>query len=100
VKGTQCCGNCGFWDRHEATTARTGVLKDGLCLAHPPQPCVMDDGVLDYQPDTYDDDWCGEWRAENPDTADAVLLATARAVLAGDLTAARAMADRLHELGG
>jgi hypothetical protein len=46
----------------------------------------------------YEAQWCGEWEPDRPVTFDDTAAAMARAVLAGDLVAARALADRLEDL--
>jgi len=87
VKGDQCCGNCRFW--------RSSGAQDGYCRARP--PVVLTRGQ--DSPETRGNDWCGEWVAENPQTVDLGVLALARAVLAGDLAAGRALADKVIEMG-
>jgi hypothetical protein len=42
-------------------------------------------------------DWCGEWAPTNPETVEEGAATMARLVLLGDLTAARALADKLRE---
>ncbi len=48
-------------------------------------------------PDVQPENWCGEWAPANPETIEDGCVVLARLVLLGDLTAARALADKLRE---
>lgn len=91
MKGNQCCGNCRFWRESPGLGGARGV-----CRLSPPRIVTATDQGGRFP--LTDDTWCGRWQADKPDTFDAAAQAVARAVLAGDLTAARALADRLGEL--
>lgn len=70
-----CCGNCQWWEPHDAKAVVT-ELRDGECARFPPSvPCisrVTDLGVavpevvrgtvLMAQPTTYSVERCGEFR--------------------------------------
>lgn len=43
------------------------------------------------------DHWCGEYQPANPETVSEGAATMARLVLLGDMTAARALADKLRE---
>lgn len=80
------CENCRFWERYSQGTAR------GQCRRYPPQGANGFPGTLTNQ-------WCGEHQLANPETVDEAAVQVARLVLLGDLTAARALVDRIKELG-
>ena len=93
-KGNQRCGNCRFY--METGGSRPSNIDPGRCRRHPPQKLEI--GETAIWPDVGPDHWCGEWQAEIPTGRDEALVAMARQVLAGDMTAARVLADRIMEL--
>lgn len=56
----------------------------------------MVDGNRQY-PEMHTYQWCGEYAPANPETVEDGAAVMARLVLLGDLTAARALADKLKE---
>ena len=52
---------------------------------------------MGYWPAVGVDGFCGEYQPGSPETVDDVALAMARCVMLGDMTAARALADKLRE---
>jgi hypothetical protein len=91
MKGKQRCGNCRFWNKQVDRPIA------GYCQRFPP---TMIDADYQEWPETGSEVWCGEWQAETPDTIELTVVSLARQTLAGDLTAARALADRVIELTG
>ena len=63
----QGCGNCKYWD----PCATPGPLRSGECRRYPPNVPVkgewVDGARLMTQPMTYDEEWCGEWKAKGAD---------------------------------
>jgi hypothetical protein len=75
----------------------------GMCRRYPPSyddyPVEAYTGfVLTVGPLITPGQWCGEWRAAEPQTVDDAAVVMARHVLTGDTTAARQLADKLIEL--
>lgn len=71
------------------------------CKRYPPTGSPND---VDTDPDQYSTfpspnpkSWCGEYAPANPETITEGAATLARLVLLGDLTAARALADKLRE---
>lgn len=87
------CGNCRFGideddnlgDEDELYCQRNPVIPNG------------DPGTLGTFPITHTYWWCGEWQPTDPQTVPEGAATLARLVLLGDLTAARALADKLKE---
>ena len=103
----QNCRNCRFWRQFTGSDSEyeRGVAVTGFCRRYPPWVTETHVEVLSGSPFelaehvcTYPTAWCGEWQAGNPQTVDEAATVMARAVLAGDATAARALADKLVEL--
>lgn len=67
------------------------------CVAHPPQSVVLSNQVATRFPLVSDKCWCGDHEPKQPETVTEGARTLARHVLAGDLTAARALIDNLHE---
>lgn len=91
---TQSCANCRYAVERDRPT-RSGNTHS--CRRYPPQLYEGDRLGMSGLPDTTADAWCGEWSAANPETMDDAGATLARLALAGDLTAARALADKLRE---
>lgn len=91
----QSCSNCLYSGR--SLGSPTGLR----CRRSPPVvlPVHAEGDFASRYPVIEPDLWCGEWVAENPTVSDEVASQLARAVLVGDGVAARALADRLIELG-
>lgn len=87
--GGQNCGSCRYHGR-----ANGHGYSD--CRRHPP---VLGGHSHDSSqfPRCHADSWCGEWQKANPETVSEGAATLARLVLLGDLTAARALADKLRE---
>jgi hypothetical protein len=68
-------------------------MQPGWCYRFPPS-AAQD---VSRFPRVFDTTWCGEWSPAAPQTLDEGATTLARLVLLGDLTAARALADRLRE---
>lgn len=88
----QSCATC----LYSMPSARVGIYKL-FCRRYPRQVCSAQDGTPDYYPAHTSNDWCGEYRPANPETVSEGMATVARFVLLGDLTAARALNDRLKE---
>jgi hypothetical protein len=96
----QRCENCRYWlgtqrDSHY-DDARDDVVMLGYCRARAPRRLGPSDeyGLFAL---TAGDEWCGEYAPANPETVTEGAATMARLVLLGDLTAARALADKLKE---
>lgn len=88
----QCCEKC----RYYYTTDDTGD-DAARCRRYPP---VVAPDTEDYRwadPFTFPYEWCGEYAPANPETVTDGCVTLARLVLLGDLTAARALANKLRE---
>lgn len=68
-----------------------------LCCVRFPPMRLHDDNNTGFWPGTEKDYWCGEWAPANPETITEGAATLARLTLLGDLTAARALADKLRE---
>lgn len=87
---TQSCGNCRF-AYHDDNRRR--------CHRNPPQWVTSGEYEIDWKyPAVRGDEWCGEWQPETPATVDEAAKTLALFVQLGDLTAARALVDRIQEL--
>ncbi len=84
----QRCHNCRYGETRRSETHR-------CCVRYPPT-VINDDGEGRWASVSFEF-WCGEWAPENPETIDEGCAIMARLVLLGDLTAARALADKLRE---
>jgi hypothetical protein len=92
----QRCETCKYW---VAPDDDEGHFTEGICRRYPPGRRQIDEFITEPAfATTYARAWCGEWQAANPETVDEAATVMARAVLAGDATAGRALADRLQEL--
>lgn len=87
----QSCANCRY-----AEDAETDSVLPICCVRYPPIRVSTEDRA-GFWPRVESSDWCGEWAPENPETLDEGAAIMARYVLLGDLTAARALADKLRE---
>lgn len=91
----QCCGNCRYVRPRRDTDGEEFPLR---CHRYPAMR--MPDGDLEgYRVGVTAAHWCGEWAPANPETFSDGAVSLARFVLLGDLTAARALADKLKEDG-
>ncbi len=102
----QRCGTCRYF-----RTEGRGYADDrdvgadaGDCVRYPPtltshgEPFVSDARMSATQhPLVLASEWCGEYAPANPETVTDGCVTLARLVLLGDLTAARALADKLRE---
>jgi len=94
------CETCRYWSGD--------AVSDGMCRRYAPRATVAagenddpDERTFDRYPlwpRTLNTEWCGEWQAKPDGTLDGTAKALALTVLAGDLTAARPLADRVCEL--
>lgn len=86
----QSCKNCLYYREGDE-------INNRYCVRNPPQ--WSEENEVGYFGDAgwREDTWCGEWAPANPDTVDEAARTLARFVLLGDLTAARALVDRLKE---
>lgn len=95
VPDGQRCYNCRFADTpnddDDMTDDDNAVALELWCLREPPVNSAEWPRVNTMH-------WCGEWQPAKPDTLDEAALAMARAVVLGDYSAARPLADRLIEL--
>lgn len=100
MKGNQRCENCRYYES-DVNVAEDddseNPIGPGHCRLNPPGNIAL--GAPSEYPDVFPANWCGQWVADEPDTFPDASLAMARAVLAGDGTAACMLADRLMELG-
>jgi hypothetical protein len=103
----QKCETCRFWEFCQGVSDESDGGPAGYCRRFPPvwigpgnegeddHPALCD---LNYgHPTTYAEAWCGEYQPANPETATEGAATLARLVLLGDMTAARALADKLRE---
>lgn len=88
----QRCETCRFYARYDEESAPH--VYSGECVRYPPS--VPDDGDNLF-PQVLSKTWCGEYQPANPETVTEGAATLARLVLLGDLTAARALADKLRE---
>jgi hypothetical protein len=98
----QECGNCRYFQTRARYVNKDGTLEysdsENVCKRNPPS-FVATTRVMHGAgyPATYSQQWCGEWAPANPETVEDGAATIARLVLLGDLTAARALADKLRE---
>lgn len=88
----QKCENCRY---HYTVASYNGDILH-KCRRYPPQ-MIETENAFGASRDPAATDWCGEWSPENPETIEEGAATLARMVLLGDLTAARALVDRLLE---
>jgi hypothetical protein len=66
MSDNESCKNCKFFMRHPEwykALLTKNALANGECRRYPPVTRVNEDGDEDIiQQNTYDDDWCGEWK--------------------------------------
>lgn len=96
---TRRCFQCLYFDQMRATDL-TYFSSEGGCVDVPLGWCRKAPGERARTghaewPQVHGTDWCGAWEAAEPVDWDSTAAALARAVLAGDRTAALALADRL-----
>lgn len=98
---TQRCENCRYWQERPGVFVPDSRerIQVGRCSRYPPLHHSEPDGLnaLSWSPRTRADAWCGEWSPADPETVEDGAATMARLVLLGDLTAARALADKLRE---
>ena len=88
----QKCENCRYSSLRSGPTTSGKTLK---CRRLPPQLYEGERyGMTDF-PDVFNGDWCGEYQPADPETVSEGAATLARMVLLGDMTAARALADKL-----
>jgi hypothetical protein len=89
----QQCDNCRCFSKEEQYQG--GVHYPGHCVRFPPifHPSIN----LCLYPPVRGNAWCGEYAPANPETVSDGASTMARLVLLGDLTAARALADKLKD---
>lgn len=90
----QNCANCRFVKQRGIPIQVRDTTYTHYCRCHPPQ-AFSGAEEHDAQPLTKPEGWCGEWQPANPETVEQGAAVMARLVLLGDLTAARALADKL-----
>lgn len=87
------CGNCRYW--RKGLHGQGHKNYDGKCCRYP--PTVPDrDGDSNFA-GTGEACWCGEHAPANPETAEEAATILAKYIILGDMTAARALADKLRE---
>lgn len=86
----QNCGNCRFFRPNS-----TNPERPGSCRRYPSQATYDGQDVSYLYPLLHPTKWCGEWQPANPETVEQGAAVMARLVLMGDMTAARALADKL-----
>lgn len=99
----QRCENCRYWREFDEQVPAYGRSEEnnllGWCMRNPP----ITVGEPDHQrapglfPCVAQRQWCGEYAPANPETVTEGAATLARLVLLGDLTAARALADKLKD---
>lgn len=57
---TCACGNCQFYDTHEASAAKHKAKHSGLCRFNPPAPQTQA-GANGIWPVVGANDWCGHF---------------------------------------
>ncbi len=97
---TQNCGNCRYFQARAIYKSSLGEITyqdlSASCKRHPPTVGSNSNWGATY-PFVDRRQWCGEWSPSNPENIDEGSAVLARLVLLGDLTAARALADKLRE---
>lgn len=97
---TQSCGNCRYMQAcsvwSEDGTIRYQDMRP-VCKRNPPAAHQRIALEGNGYPQTHVSQWCGEWAPAAPETISDGCVTLARLVLLGDLTAARALADKLKE---
>lgn len=58
----RACVTCEFWDQR---TSHKRARNAGLCRVNPPVKNGGDERDYGW-PETFDEDWCGEWLAKEP----------------------------------
>jgi len=101
----QGCGACRFW----VAVDYVPPLRDGewgrcrrfpphlLDLTYPALAGAAAPNGMAAPPLTSKDQWCGEYAPAKPEAVEDGAATMARQVLLGDLTAARALADKLKD---
>ena len=100
----QSCKTCRFFRPIQyllmAAPSGVGLLPEpdnrfeGVCR-HKPPAVTEDFSAVARHPGVFGREWCGEWQPANPETVEQGAAVMARLVLLGDMTAARALADKL-----
>lgn len=92
----QSCANCRFSKAYDVPVPGLGDYEyTHRCRWRPRQQRGDNSFPADRYPAQFADDWCGQWEPANPETVEQGAAVLARLVLLGDLTAARALADKL-----
>lgn len=92
----QNCGSCRYAKPLGAVTDIPG--DEPRCHRYPPKMHIYSNSnEMTTFPVIRDRWWCGEYAPTNPETISEGATTMARLILLGDLTAARALADRLKE---
>lgn len=61
------CQTCRFWfPPSEQNIADNGDDAMGECHRYPPQMILVNEIVESWYPDTYHDEWCGEYQPDSP----------------------------------
>ncbi len=99
---TQLCGNCRYFQFRAWYYNPDGSInyshRQNVCKRYSPDR-LQHSNHRDAEgyPTVDGRQWCGEWAPANPETVSDGCVVLARLVLLGDLTAARALADKLKE---
>lgn len=92
------CGNCRHFQPHDAEPDYdTGQAWHGDCVANPPVPRPEPDAFAVF-PWVTEYMRCGKWTPAAVTGIDDTAKQLAEFVLLGDMTAARALADRVNEI--
>lgn len=94
----QRCDNCRYYLKREPgeLVPVDNPHITGFCRRHPPRIIELAQRMGSI-PGITADSWCGEWAPAKPQTVTEGAATLARLVLLGDLTAARALADKLKD---
>lgn len=96
---TQSCANCRYLQARAVYRNPDGSIayqhNEPVCKRYPQDR--EQGGPGSGYPSVEPRQWCGEWAPAHPETVEDGCVVMARLVLLGDLTAARALSDKLRE---
>lgn len=95
----RACETCRWWEWDREVGPEESLVQLGYCRRFPPQATWHQDGSSTVPAvQTMDFTWCGEWKPKRAPNIDDTAASLAESTLLGDMTAARALADKVQEL--